>query len=402
MQNIANKTHRNDQYRAPFLGILETGWSTFALVIAIRYFDANETTKAWITGAGPIGFLLAPLSLYLGAILKLFAHQACALLFALAAVLLCIVASVDSLSAYCLAIVLSQICAVQCTPFMLKIFADHYAPNERGRRMSRPFILTAICAIAFSICGGSLLDRSLDHYPTLFAIMALSGAALAYLSLRFESSVITHQHTGNPWQNLSLIWQDRFFGYLLAAWMLLGLGNLITLPIRIEYLADPKYGINASNTTISILMLVIPACTRIASTPLWSHLFDRASLITNRNILNLFFLISILGFFYSKNIFVIACSMAAFGIAIAGGKILWSLWVTKIAPVEKSAAYMSIHMALTGFRGTLAPFIGYWILSQFHVQAVALTGGLLIVLACIAFECIRHHPRILAQHSGER
>ena len=72
--------------------------------------------------------------------------------------------------------------------------------------------------------------------------------------------------------------------------------------------------------------------------------------------------------------------MAAFGIAIAGGKILEPLG-HEDCPVEKSAAYMSIHMALTGFRGTLAPFIGYWILSQFRVQAVALTGGLLIILA---------------------
>ena len=90
MQNVANKTHRNDLYRAPFLGILETGWSTFALVIAIRYFNADETIKAWITGAGPMGFLLAPLSLYLGAVCKLSAHQACALLYALTAIFLCI------------------------------------------------------------------------------------------------------------------------------------------------------------------------------------------------------------------------------------------------------------------------------------------------------------------------
>ena len=251
MHSVADKTHRNDQLRAPFLGILETGWSTFALVIAIRHFDANDTIKAWISGASPIGFLLAPLSLYLGAILRLCAHQACTLLFALAAVLLCMAASVDSLGAYCLALVLSQICAVQCNPFMLKIFADTYAPSERGRRMSRPFIITAISAIAFSVWGGALLDRSIEYYPILFSIMTLSGLMLAGLSQRFESKHITHQHTGNPWQNLSLIWQDRFFGYLLGAWMLLGLGNLITLPIRIEYLADPKYGINASNTTIS-------------------------------------------------------------------------------------------------------------------------------------------------------
>jgi MFS family permease len=191
MQSVANKTHRNDQLRAPFLGILETGWSTFALVIAIRYFDANETVKAWITGAGPMGFLLAPLSLYLGAVFKLCAHQVCALLFTVTAILLGMAASVDSLGGYCLTIVLSQICAVQCTPFMLKIFADNYAPSERGRRMSRPFMLTATCAIAFSIVGGALLDRSLHHYPILFATMALSGLFLAYVSQRFESQKIT-------------------------------------------------------------------------------------------------------------------------------------------------------------------------------------------------------------------
>lgn len=397
MDSVASKTHRNDQLRAPFLGILETGWSTFALVIAIRHFEADETIKAWITGAGPMGFLLAPISLYIAARLKLCAHQACAILFAASALLLCIVAGAKYLSIYCLAIVFSQVCAVQCTPFMLKIFTDHYAPNERGQRMSRPFILAALSAIAFSVWGGSALDNSLQNYPLIFIIMALSGFALAQLSRRFVSTPITQTHTGNPWQNLSLMWQDRFFGYLLFAWMLLGFGNLITLPIRIEYLADPKYGINASNTTISILMLVIPACTRIASTPLWSRLFDKASLITNRNILNLFFLLSIAGFFYSTNLLVIGLSMAAFGIALGGGKILWSLWVTKIAPAEKSPAYMSIHMALTGARGTLAPFIGYWILSQFHAQAVARSGILLIVVACIAFECIRHHPRIQSQ-----
>ena len=336
MQCVANRTHRNDQLRAPFLGILETGWSTFALVIAIRHFEANETIKAWITGAGPMGFLLAPISLYIAARLKLCAHQACAILFAVSALLLCIVAGAKHLSIYCLTIVFSQVCAVQCTPFMLKIFTDHYAPNERGQRMSRPFILTALSAIAFSVWGGSVLDNSLQNYPLIFIIMALSGFALAQLSQRFVSTPITQTHAGNPWQNLSLMWQDRFFGYLLFAWMLLGFGNLITLPIRIEYLADPKYGINASNTTISILMLVIPACTRIASTPLWSRLFDKVSLITNRNILNLFFLLSIAGFFYSTNLLVIGLSMAAFGIALGGGKILWSLWVTykKLRPLR--------------------------------------------------------------------
>jgi len=50
----ATLTYRNDLIKAPFYGILEAGWSTFALVIAIRYFDAGETHKSFIAGSGPI------------------------------------------------------------------------------------------------------------------------------------------------------------------------------------------------------------------------------------------------------------------------------------------------------------------------------------------------------------
>jgi hypothetical protein len=54
---------------------------------------------------------------------------------------------------------------------------------------------------------------------------------------------------------------------------------------------------------------------------------------------------------------------------------------------------MSIHMALTGFRGTLAPFIGYWILSSSAPKGVAFVGMLLIFVSILLFECVRHHQR---------
>jgi len=66
----AAATYRYDTLRAPFYGILEAGWGTFALIIAIRHFDAPETYKAFIAGAWPMGFLLTPLTLYLLARLR--------------------------------------------------------------------------------------------------------------------------------------------------------------------------------------------------------------------------------------------------------------------------------------------------------------------------------------------
>jgi len=79
---------------------------------------------------------------------------------------------------------------------------------------------------------------------------------------------------------------------------------------------------------------------------------------------------------------------------MGGGKIFWSLWVTKIAPAEKASSYMSIHMALTGLRGTVAPFLGYWILSQSSPSAVAIIGVTLIAISIVLFELMRGHERL--------
>ena len=53
--------------------------------------------------------------------------------------------------------------------------------------------------------------------------------------------------------------------------------------------------------------------------------------------------------------------------SFAGGSIAWSLWVTKYAPPGRVTAYMSVHVCLTGIRGTIGPMIGYWTAAQIGV-----------------------------------
>jgi len=396
--NLAQATYRNDLLRAPFMGILEAGWMTFALVIAIRYFDASETHKAFIAGAGPIGFLLTPVSLYIAASLRARPGTACAFVFGVAALLLIGASLAQSLLFFTFFAVMSQVSAVQQGPLMLQIYTENYTRAERGSRMTWPFIFTAAFSIGFALIGGRLLDRAIDAYHWIFITMLAAAAILAVACLKIPSTPLSREHIGNPWQNLSLIWKDRFFGFLLGSWMLLGLGNLIALPIRIDYLANPVFGVNASNTTIAVLMLVIPAAARILSTKIWGLFFDRLHFVTTRNLLNLFFLASIGGFFFTKNLYILSLAMACQGIALGGGKIFWSLWVTKIAAEEKASSYMSIHMALTGLRGTLAPFIGYAILSHSTPGSVAVIGMSLITLSILLFESVRHHSRLKTEN----
>jgi len=55
---------------------------------------------------------------------------------------------------------------------------------------------------------------------------------------------------------------------------------------------------------------------------------------------------------------------------------------------------MSIHMALTGLRGTLAPFLGYWILSQSSPSWVAIIGMTLVTVSIVLFELVRQNKRL--------
>jgi MFS family permease len=394
MSDKATATYRNDVFRSPLYGIMEAGWNSFALIIAIRYFDASETHKAFIAGAGPMGFLLAPITLYIAASLRARPSMACALIFTTAGILTVGACLVSTLFLFTLFLVVGQMVAVQQGPLMLQVFTENYTRNERGSRMTVPFMLTAISSIVFAVFGGRLLDTRIDLYSALFLIMAAAALLAAYLCTRMPSSRLSLRNVGNPWQNFCLIWKDRLFGYILGGWMLLGIGNLIALPIRVDYLADPKYGVNASNTMIAVLIMVVPAVTRILSTKMWGHFFDRLHFVTTRNLLNVCFLLSIGLFFFTTNMVVLGIAMAFQGLAMGGGKIFWSLWVTKIAPEEKASSYMSIHMALTGLRGTLAPFVGYWILSQSAPSTVAFLGMTLVALAIVMFELVRKHERL--------
>ena len=393
LEERAAATYRNDVLKAPFYGVLESGWSTFVLLIAIRQFDAPESYKALIAGSSPIGFLLTPLTVYFVAKWQLRPSFISACMFSLAALLIFCATAIESLLLFTALLMTSQIAAVQQGPLTTQIYAENYPTSQRGSRIATSFILVSLSTILFSLAGGRLLDQSMDYYRFLLLVMALSALAYSWIMNRIPSMPLSVKTVGNPWQNLSLIWKDRFFGYLLGSWMLLGLGNLITIPIRVEYLANPAYGLSFDNVTIAFLIVVVPSTVRVFSTRLWGRVFDRFHLITTRNLLNVFFFLSIACFFFTDNRIVLTIAMTFFGLSIGGGKITWHLWVTKIAPPEKVSAYMSVHMALTGFRGTLAPFLGYWILSKSAPQGVALIGMLLIFTSIILFECLRNHDR---------
>ena len=163
----------------------------------------------------------------------------------------------------------------------------------------------------------------------------------------------------------------------------MGFGNLMMTPLRVEYLANEKYGLNLSELQITIFISTIPGIVRVILSPVWGHLFDRLNFFWLRISVNLSFLAGILMFFQSASTTGLVIGSIIYGIAGAGGDIAWQLWVTKFAPPERVADYMSVHTFFAGLRGLLAPLLSFHLIQFMKISNVALISALLILVASL-------------------
>lgn len=216
----------------------------------------------------------------------------------------------------------------------------------------------------FGYVGSSLLEVSLNYYNWLFTWLGVCGLAKAWAIYSMPSQTLEGRSHDHPFGNLKYAVQDREFGYVLFTWFIMGFANLWILPLRVDYVASSTYGIEASPLMVALIITIVPETMRFFFIPFWARLFDQMNFVVLRMILNVLFGTGIALFFMSKNLMVIGAGSALIGISFAGGSIAWSLWVTKYAPPGKVTAYMSVHVCLTGIRGTIGPMIGYWAAAQ--------------------------------------
>src|SRR5688572_32357747 len=104
------------------------------------------------------------------------------------------------------------------------------------------------------------------------------------------------------------------------------------LPLRVEYLANPKYGQQFTVEHIALLTGVVPNVARLVMSPIWGYLFDHMNFFALRVTLNIGFAIGILTFFLTGSFEGMVAGAVVYGISNAGGDVAWSLWVTKFAP----------------------------------------------------------------------
>ena len=131
--------------------------------------------------------------------------------------------------------------------------------------------------------------------------------------------------------------------------MLMGFGNLMLLPLRVDYLIEPEYGIEATATTVTLLTVAVPSVVRLAR--------DRHVRSVVRSTLGVhgagspstrFFLLYVISFFSTTSPIGLWAGSISLGLAFAGSELMWMMWVTKFAPPDRTADYMGLHTFFTG------------------------------------------------------
>ncbi|HSH94890.1 MAG TPA: MFS transporter [Roseimicrobium sp.] len=376
-------TYRYERWRAVSAGMIETAATTFLLLIAVRWFHADAWAKAVVAAAGSVGLLLSPLAVAYVARRGWPVAKGASRLSMMGAAAFLVMAAVPFLPVYAVGSVVALAAASSALPFITQIYHENYHERERGSRFSRTMMIRIGVAAAFSEFAGRVLSVHIDYFRLLLLMFAAAFAVSAYCFSKIPSQPLETSSGSHPLRSLKYVKEDRMFRLTLVAWMLMGTGNLVMYPLRVEYLANPKYHLALEISTIALLVGVIPNMARLIMSPIWGWLFDRMNFFALRIVLNLGFMLGILSFFTSDSLYGLMLGSVIFGIANAGGDVAWSLWVTKFAPPERVADYMAVHTFFTGIRGVAAPVLAFHLVTSLGMVTMGWICAVLIALSMV-------------------
>jgi MFS family permease len=383
-----NQTYRYERWRALTSGIIEAAGGTFLLLIAVRWFEAGSVSKALVAGGGSFGLMLGPWLVARVETAGWPVANAASRLAMFGAAGFIVMAVFPMLPVFVIGSVLTMAMSSAAVPLMTQIYQENYPEHQRGKLFSRTFMIRIATAALFSELAGRALPAHLDWFRGLLVVFAIAFGFAAFCLSRLPSQALAHSGGTHPFRSMRFVRDDAQFRRTLIMWMIMGFANLMILPLRVEYLANPKYGLTwngqlLTTAQIALLVGVIPNLARLVMSPVWGWLFDRMNFFVLRILLNTGFALGMLSFFGGDHFAWLIIGAIIYGISNAGGDVAWSLWVTKFAPPERVADYMSVHTFFTGFRGVIAPVVAFQLIAHYSVSAISWLGAIMIFVATL-------------------
>ncbi|MCD6288027.1 MAG: MFS transporter [Candidatus Hydrogenedentes bacterium] len=380
LSDAGRKTFPWDLVRGAASGAVSTVQMVFALLIAINYFHATDIQKSLIAGSIFGGLILSmPYEAWSVVLLRKTVRGAVPLFAAAAG--LTVAALAPNAAVYTAGIVAYGLCAALAIPIMTGIYRDNYRGHVRGQVYGITLLVMVGVGLVAQSVGGGLLETDLGMYRPLFlgfaVLSVLSGIAVLGMPDRIERV----KPTINPFASLSTVFENPMFAYMLSAWFLFGFANLALQPQRIEYVSQARYGFEMSPGMIVLIVGITTDLTRLLVIPVWARLFDRYHFVPIRIAMSSLLMIYAILYYNFQSVVTLVLGSISLGAALGGGALAWQLWVTKYAPPDQTARYMSVHTFFTGLRGSVGPAIGYICVEHLSIQTTSRLCALLVAIS---------------------
>lgn len=372
-----------ESLRAALQGIIDTSHSTFFLLFLEKVLKANSFLKGTVAGGYFYGLLLSPFIVQICLQRGLRPANLSSLLFFLSAI--CVSTSVLATNPLSITL-LFTLCLIfysASVPLVTEIYASNYKAHQRGLLFS----LTNMLRISGAVLGAYYIGKFLEATDLNFSHIFLTYSVLLLINsiffLNYPKTSIPEKHASSLKLGIKAIKENSIFRITLICWMIMGFGNLMLLPLRVDFLANPQFGLALSPASVALYVAVIPNIARFFFSFWWGILFDRINFFLMRILVNLGFAAGVFAFFFTSSPISLTIGSILIGLSNAGGDVAWNLWVTKFAPPGQNSTYMSVHTFFTGLRGVTAPMLGFYISARFGFYPIIISSVSLIILASL-------------------
>src|SRR5688572_2870380 len=153
---------------------------------------------------------------------------------------------------------LAMAAAASAIPLFTHIYQENYPEKQRGQLFSRTVMIRIARAAVFSYVAGYALSTYFEYFRVLLLIFAAALAFGGFCLANIPSHPIHDDGGAHPFRAMRFVRDDQIFRRTLICWMLMGFANLMMLPLRVEYLANPKYNVRPTGAFVDWLRDVAP------------------------------------------------------------------------------------------------------------------------------------------------
>jgi len=250
----------------------------------------------------------------------------------------------------------------------MNMFRVLYPPTHRGAAVGWIKAVAGSAGLVVTVLGTFWFLWQPSHYAWVYCAigvaLALSAFSYARIPVRrkneFDDTQAAAPHRAFVVGVRAFLSDRRFVLYQVGFWFA-GFANHMSHAYVAESL---KEDVGASTWTVFWVVALLPALLMSASAPIWGRFLDRVNPMSGRALFNSIQCVAY-GFHcyggISRQVWPFVVGAMIHAIANGGGTINWLTGSLYFAKQDQVSLYNSIHVALTGLRGMIAPMIGVWI-----------------------------------------